>query len=36
MLPTLGIDHERLTHRYQGWDFRQTDIHGRVVKGILA
>lgn len=36
MLATLGIDHERLTHRFQGRDFRLTDIHGRVVKGILA
>lgn len=32
----LGIDHTRLTYRYQGRDFRLTDIHGEVVKGILA
>ncbi len=32
----LGIDHERLTYRYSGRDFRLTDIHGRVVTGILA
>ncbi|MEE3219266.1 MAG: DUF1501 domain-containing protein, partial [Planctomycetota bacterium] len=32
----LGIDHERLTLRYQGRDFRLTDVHGKVVKEILA
>jgi hypothetical protein len=32
----LGIDHERLTYRYQGRDFRLTDVAGRVVKEILA
>lgn len=32
----LGIDHTRLTYRYQGRDFRLTDIHGEVVKGILS
>ncbi len=32
----LGIDHERLTYRYQGRQFRLTDIHGEVVKGIVA
>jgi hypothetical protein len=32
----LGIDHERLTYRYQGRDFRLTDVHGKVVKDILA
>jgi hypothetical protein len=31
-----GIDHERLTYRYQGRDFRLTDIHGNVVKAVLA
>lgn len=36
MLHCLGIDHERLTYRYQGRDFRLTDVHGKVVKGILA
>ncbi|MCB1123660.1 MAG: DUF1501 domain-containing protein, partial [Verrucomicrobiae bacterium] len=36
MLATLGIDHERLVYRYQGRDFRLTDVHGHVVKGILA
>jgi len=32
----LGIDHTRLLFRYQGRQFRLTDIHGHVVKGILA
>jgi hypothetical protein len=32
----LGIDHERLTYRYQGRDFRLTDVHGNVVHEVLA
>lgn len=36
MLHLLGIDHERLTYRYQGRNFRLTDVHGEVVKDILA
>lgn len=36
LLHLLGIDHERLTYRFQGRDFRLTDLHGTVVKGILA
>jgi hypothetical protein len=32
----LGFDHERLTYRYAGRDFRLTDIHGRVVKELVA
>lgn len=36
MLHLLGIDHERLTFRFQGRDFRLTDVHGRVVPDILA
>ncbi len=36
ILHLLGIDHRRLTHRYQGRDFRLTDVHGNVVRGILA
>jgi uncharacterized protein (DUF1501 family) len=36
ILHLLGLDHERLTYRYSGRDFRLTDIHGRVVKDILA
>ncbi len=31
----LGIDHTRLTYRYQGRDFRLTDIHGEIVKNVL-
>ncbi|MCH2331147.1 MAG: DUF1501 domain-containing protein [Roseibacillus sp.] len=36
LLHLLGFDHERLTYRFQGRDFRLTDVHGRVVKQILA
>lgn len=36
VLHLLGIDHERLTYRYQGRDYRLTDIHGELVPGILA
>jgi uncharacterized protein (DUF1501 family) len=36
ILHLLGIDHERLTYRYSGRDFRLTDVSGTVVKGILA
>jgi hypothetical protein len=36
MLHCLGFDHERLTYHFQGRDFRLTDVHGRVVKEILA
>ena len=36
MLHQLGLDHTRLTYRYAGRDFRLTDVHGRVVKEILA
>jgi hypothetical protein len=32
----LGIDHTRLTYRFQGRDFRLTDVHGSVVNGVLA
>ncbi len=32
----MGVDHTRLTFRYQGRDFRLTDIHGEIVKGVLA
>ena len=32
----LGIDHERLTFKYQGRRFRLTDVHGRIVNDILA
>lgn len=35
-LHLMGIDHTKLTYRYSGRDFRLTDVHGRVVKEILA
>ena len=36
LLHCLGFDHERLTYRYQGRDFRLTDVHGNVIKPLLA
>jgi hypothetical protein len=36
ILHLLGFDHERLTYRFQGRDYRLTDVHGEVVHGILA
>jgi len=36
ILHCLGIDHERLTYRFQGRDYRLTDVHGRVVEALLA
>lgn len=36
MLYLLGIDHERLTYRHAGRDFRLTDVHGRVVRETIA
>jgi hypothetical protein len=36
MLHLLGINHERLTFRFQGRDYRLTDVHGEVVQPILA
>ncbi|MEM8892654.1 MAG: DUF1501 domain-containing protein [Bacteroidota bacterium] len=35
LLHLLGIDHERLVHKYQGRKFRLTDVHGKVVKAII-
>jgi hypothetical protein len=32
----MGIDHERLTYKYQGRNYRLTDVHGKVVKQVLA
>ena len=32
----LGVDHKKLTHRFQGRDYRLTDIHGHVVKPVLS
>lgn len=36
LLHLLGLDHERLTFRLQGRDYRLTDVHGRLVPGLLA
>jgi hypothetical protein len=36
VLHSLGINHERLVYKFQGRDFRLTDIHGEIVRGILA
>lgn len=35
ILHLLGMDHKRLTHRFQGRDYRLTDVHGQIVKAIL-
>lgn len=35
LLYLLGLDHEKLTYRYAGRDFRLTDVHGRIVRDIL-
>jgi hypothetical protein len=36
ILQLMGIDHTRLTYRFQGRDFRLTDVHGEVAKKLLA
>jgi hypothetical protein len=36
ILHLMGLDHERLTFRYSGRDFRLTDVHGRVVRDVIA
>ncbi|MEO8496717.1 MAG: DUF1501 domain-containing protein [Planctomycetota bacterium] len=36
ILHLLGIDHKRLTYRYSGRDFRLTDVHGEVIRGIVS
>jgi uncharacterized protein (DUF1501 family) len=36
ILQLLGFDHTRLVHRFQGRDFRLTDVHGNVVEKLLA
>jgi hypothetical protein len=36
ILHLLGFDHERMTYRFQGRDYRLTDVHGKVVHEILA
>ena len=36
ILALLGFDHTKLTYRFQGRDFRLTDVHGKVVRELLA
>ncbi len=36
ILHLMGFDHEKLTYRHAGRDFRLTDVHGRVVSDLLA
>ncbi len=36
ILALLGVDHEKLTYRYAGRDFRLTDVAGNVVKQVIA
>jgi hypothetical protein len=36
MLYLMGFDHEKLTYRYAGRDFRLTDVSGEVIKDVLA
>ena len=36
LMHLLGIDHEKLTYKFQGRYFRLTDVHGHVVKPVLA
>jgi hypothetical protein len=36
LLHLLGFDHTKLTYRFQGRDFRLTDVHGQVVQKLLA
>jgi len=36
ILHLLGFDHEKFTYRYAGRDFRLTDVHGQVMKDVLA
>ncbi|RLT14213.1 MAG: DUF1501 domain-containing protein, partial [Planctomycetota bacterium] len=34
-LHCLGLDHEKLTYRYQGRDFRLTDVHGKLIAELV-
>ena len=36
ILHLLGVDHERLTYRFQGRQFRLTDVHGKLIKKALS
>jgi hypothetical protein len=35
ILRLMGVDHEQLTYRHAGRDYRLTDVHGEVVQGLL-
>jgi hypothetical protein len=36
ILRLLGLDHEKLTYRFNGRDMRLTDVHGRVIEEVMA
>jgi len=36
ILHLMGLDHEKLTYRYSGGDYRLTDVHGQVIKELFA
>jgi hypothetical protein len=36
VLRLMGVDHEKLIFKFQGRDYRLTDVHGHVVKGLMA
>ena len=36
ILHLMGLDHEKLTYRYSGRDYRLTDVHGQVIKELFA
>ena len=36
ILHLMGLDHEKLTYRYSGRDYRLTDVHGRILHDIIA
>jgi arylsulfatase A-like enzyme len=36
ILHLMGLDHEKLTYRYSGRDYRLTDVHGNVIHDIIA
>jgi len=36
LMHLMGVDHERLTYRFQGRRLRLTDVHGKVVKDVLT
>ena len=36
ILHQLGLDHEKLTYRYDGRDFRLTDVHGKIIRSLIV